>query len=474
MFLPTPGGPRSAALPRFLACLALTAATVFPARAATEAAEVSGANLFRNPNFTTGSQGWQLEVTKPAAATLEVLGHSMAPQSVEGSAVRIHVSALGSERWHVQFYQAGLDLLEGEPYTLAFWARAEQPRPLSLNANVNVGDGHGIGLTVDGVSLTQGWRKYAFTFTPNRVEKNHCRVTLLLGEARGAVMLAGMVLRHGKATAPTGPNLLMNGSFSAGAGSWQLDKKAPADGTLEIQPSSVAPPGVSSRVAHVDVKNTGQETWHIELGQNGLDLEQGETYTLSFWARADKTRPLTIVSSIDMPDWHRIAPDSQLTLSPDWKRLSVSFTAAHTAKGHNRVVFLLGDTTGTIDLADVSLQREALLDSLTGAPGATDPGRRHALVGSWISAGVGAAQRVLFTFNGDGTGSVRSGASAVSTGAPKAPVTSAFRWYVKPSDAKQVVIGDQIYRWAVTTTGDGERLVLTDAAGKGHTLVRTP
>lgn len=472
MFLPSPGGPRSAALPRGLAPLVLTAAAAFALCGGAWAEEATGANLFRNPNFTSGSQGWQLEVTKPAAATLEVLGHSQAPPNVDGNAVRLHVSALGTERWHAQFYQAGLDLLEGEPYTLAFWARAEQPRPLSINANVNVGDGHGIGLTVDGVSLTPAWRKYAYTFTPNRVEKNHCRVTLLLGEARGSVSLAGMALRRGKATVPTGPNLLLNGAFFGGAASWQLDKKPPADGTLEIQPASAAPPGVSSRVAHVDVKSTGQENWHIELAQNGLDLEQGETYTLSFWARADQKRPLTIVSSIDMPDWHRIAPDSQLTLTPDWKRLSVSFTAAHTAKAHNRIVFLLGDATGTIDLADVSLQREALLDSAAGAASTAESGKRHALVGSWISAGGAAAQRVVFTFNADGTGSVRSGESASTVGAPRSPVASAFRWYVKPTSSKQVVIGDQVYRWAVSTAGDAERLVLTDAAGKPHTLVR--
>ena len=142
-----------------------------------------------------------------------------------------------------------------------------------------------------------------------------------------------------------------------------------------------------------------------------------------------------------MPDWHRIAPDSQLMISPDWKRLTVSFTAAHTAKGHNRVVFLLGDATGTVDLADVSLQREVMVDLPGGATASIEPGRRHVLVGSWISTGVAAAQRAVFTFNADGTGSVRSGAAAVTNGVPKAPVGSAFRWYVKPSDTKQVVMG---------------------------------
>ena len=194
-------------------------------------------------------------------------------------------SALGSERWHVQFYQAGLDLLEGEPYTLAFWARAEQPRPLSINANVNVGDGHGIGLTVDGVSLTPTWRKYAYTFTPNRVEKNHCRVTLLLGEARGAVTLAGMVLRQGKATAPAGTRPILNGGFFGGQGSWQFDKKEPADGTLEIQPASAAPPGVNSRVAHLDVKNTGRRTGTSSWRRTGSTWSRGRL-TRSRFGRA--------------------------------------------------------------------------------------------------------------------------------------------------------------------------------------------
>jgi hypothetical protein len=474
MPVPSPCGPRSTALPRILALLLLAFATAMSTCAVAAAEEVSATNLLRNPNFTSGSQSWQLEVTKSAAATLEVLGHSMAPPNVDGNAVRVHVSALGSEHWHVQFFQAGLDLLEGEPYTLAFWARAEQPRPVSINANVTVGDGHGIGLAVSSVSLTPTWRKYAYTFTPYHVQKDHCRITILLGEARGGVTLAGMALRRGKATAPTGPNLILNGGFFSGEGSWYFDKRPPADGDLEVQPTSAAPPGVNSRVAHIVVKNKGQEIWHLAIAQSGLDMEQGDTYTLAFWARADKTRPLTIVSSIDMADWHRVGPDSQLVVTPDWKRLSVSFTVAHTVKGHNRVVFILGEATGTVDLADVSLRREAMLDSATGTAAISEPGRKHVLVGSWISAGVAAAQRVVFTFNADGTGSVRSATSPIAAGAPKEPVASAFRWYVKPSDTKQVVIGDQVYRWAVSTAADGERLVLTDAAGKPHTLVRRP
>src|SRR2546423_2899272 len=92
-------------------------------------------NLFLNPDFSHGTSSWRLERIPPAAATLDVLAEK--PQvAARGSAVRINVSALGAEKWHAQFFQTGLGLLDGEPYTLAFWAKSDRPRKISIKANI--------------------------------------------------------------------------------------------------------------------------------------------------------------------------------------------------------------------------------------------------------------------------------------------------------------------------------------------------
>src|SRR5690242_10231317 len=90
------------------------------------AQEVPGPNLFDNPNFAHGLQSWKLEIVAPAAAVIDGLPETAAPPRAASRVARINVSATSSEKWHAQFYQTGLDLMEGEPYTLAFWARAER------------------------------------------------------------------------------------------------------------------------------------------------------------------------------------------------------------------------------------------------------------------------------------------------------------------------------------------------------------
>ncbi len=431
----------------------------------------SSPNLFTNPGFNRGIQSWRLEQIAPAAATLEVLSPNASPPKLDGRAVRINVTELGAENWHAQFFQTGLDLFEAEPYTLAFWARADRPRQISLNANVDVGDGHGIGLTIDGISITSGWRKYAYGFSATRVVKDHCRITFILGNQKGPVSLAGMTLRHGKTTVPVGPNLIRDGRFETPGPNWSFERKPPADGTFETQSRSFAPPGVASMVAHFQINDPGQENWHVQVLQSAVDLAQGETYSLTFWGKADRSRSLTVVASYDALDWHRIAPDSKLNLTPEWKKHSLLFTAAHTVAKHSRIVFLLGDNTGMVDLADVVLRHEVLRE-LAGSLSTRVLTERdqHPLVGTWESLSGGASGKLTFTFNADGTGSIRNESDSGVIGFPRSRVASAFRWFVKSQESRQVTIGNATYKWSLSESAD--RLTLLDSAGKTHTLFR--
>jgi hypothetical protein len=445
----------------------LLVATLLPCAAQ----DSTSPNLFTNADFSRGSQGWRLELVKPASATLDLLDVHAAPPEVAGRVASVNVTELGKERWHVQFYQTGLDLVEGEPYTLVFWARADRPRPISLNANVDVDDGHGIGLSLDNISITQRWRKYTYAFTPTSVVKGRCRITFLLGEARGAVSLAGLMLRRGKTTQEVGPNLLADGRFAEGTGAWRLENQAPADGTTIFVGGAAAPPGIASRVAHIDVKKVTDVNWHVQLLQDGLDLQQAETYTLSFWGRSDRVRPLTVTTTLDRPDWHWVGPAHKFTLGPDWRKLTATFTVAHTVKNHSRVSFQVGDQTGVVELADVTLRKEGARTAV--GEGADSAPKQHPLIGTWESVGATPATKLVFTFNADGTGSIRNGAEVASIqGTPRTRVTNAFRWYIKTPDERAVMIGNEQYRWMVAGAGATQRLTLIDSKTKSHTLVK--
>jgi hypothetical protein len=335
-----------------------------------------------------------------------------------------------------------------------------------VSTNVDVEDGHGIGLTAVGLPLSPEWRKYALVFTANRVVPGHGRLTFILGDAVGTVDLAGTALQAGKPGSPAGPNLLPNGDFSHDSDGWTTQSSpAPASATFSwVAPKSM-PAGLPGKIAHVEVTQPGSANWHVQLYRTGIDLREAEPYTLTFWARADADRPIGVAGALDVPDWHGLGMDYRLPLTPEWRKYSLSFTPTQTVKGHTRMAFVLGDTTGAVELAGVSLRHEPI-------PSPAPARAAHPLIGAWESHSADAAKIYRFVFNADGTGSLQLGAPMTPPGsAPRAPVAHAFRWYVA-KQADQVVLAGRPYRWTVSSAGGSEQLVLKSSAGKTYILRR--
>lgn len=167
----------------------------------------------------------------------------------------------------------------------------------------------------------------------------------------------GLKRAWASADKPLGPNLLTNEDFTRGAERWTLElNTAPATAKMEI-PADVAPPeGVGGKVLRVHVTTLGAQNWHIQLHQTGLDLTNGEPYTVSFFARADKERPITVYTGVDQADWHNIGLNERLQLTPEWQKFTLAFTATRAVEDHSRLSFTLGDALGTVDLAEVTLQ----------------------------------------------------------------------------------------------------------------------
>ncbi|HZO87503.1 MAG TPA: carbohydrate binding domain-containing protein [Chthonomonadaceae bacterium] len=331
-----------------------------------------GPNLLQNADFARQEQNWMLERSvAPESASLQWLGADAVPPGVGGRVARITVNTPDKENWHVQFYQKGLDLAKGEPYTLTFWARADRVRPLAVHANVAAEDGHGIGLAADQIVLTPEWRKLTFVFTPTRTLPGHNRLTFLLGDAVGAVDLAGLALQHGRAGRPSGLNLLRNALFAENLENWVAQSAPPpASATMSARTPQPAPPGVPSKAVHIAVAALGKENWHIQLYQAGLNLAEDAPYTLTFWARADRPRPLSVQAALDRQDWHNVGLNAErIPLTTAWQKFTLSFTAHRTLPDHNRLIFILGDALGAVDLAGLALQRDQDPDALRDAGG---------------------------------------------------------------------------------------------------------
>jgi hypothetical protein len=158
-----------------------------------------GAELLANADLAAETGSWSLERHGGAEAT--AAAGQEPPAGLRESrpaarAVRLDVSRPGGADWHVQFNQGGLKVRADEPYTLAFWAKADAPCDLG----VNIGQAHEpwgmLGFSIS-VKVGTGWTPFRFTCQLSRADGN-ARVNFTgLGRRRGSVWLAGLSFKPG-------------------------------------------------------------------------------------------------------------------------------------------------------------------------------------------------------------------------------------------------------------------------------------
>ena len=130
---------------------------------------------------------------------------------------------------------------------------------------------------------------------------------------------------------PTGPGLLSDAS------AWSIEHQ----GTSEAAIADAVP----LRVSITKIDGTG---WHVQVHQTGLDLTSGDTYTVSFRAKADAPRLLPVNAGLDQADWHNVGLDATAALTTKWQTFRYTFTAHDAVPQHSRLAFVLGGQTGTV------------------------------------------------------------------------------------------------------------------------------
>jgi hypothetical protein len=109
--------------------------------------------------------------------------------------------------------------------------------------------------------------------------------------------------------------------------------------------------GNALRVEVTEVDATDVPTMFMQV----QPLQEGATYTLRFRARADRPRRMKLTGQIAQPDFHIIGLAEKVPLTQEWRTYRYVFTAKNVAPQNGVPNFLLGQETGTVWLADVSL-----------------------------------------------------------------------------------------------------------------------
>lgn len=152
---------------------------------------------------------------------------------------------------------------------------------------------------------------------------------------------------------PIGAEMLANGDFTPRAGTkgWTLEQHAGAAAT-----ATVANDGPQGRpAATVRVSDRGRESWHVQFGCGNLSVRKDQSYTLSFWARADKPRRLRIYVGQAHPPWDAMW-SAPLPLTERWQPFTMVLAIGQDEPNARLVLGEMGGEIGSASIASVSLR----------------------------------------------------------------------------------------------------------------------
>ena len=179
-------------------------------------------------------------------------------------------------------------------------------------------------------------------------------------------------------------NMLQNGSFdSSRISPWQVVLHTGGEGFASVD-STTSADGPDS--ANVAVTQANQIPWYVQFSQGDIPLSASQKYTVSFWAKASKNRPINVVMRQGESPFTEYT-NHTLELTQDWLPYSFTVTPGVT-DGGSALQFNVAQATGHVWLDNVSVQPDVI--PTVNAPAMTwvkIPGYRSAVVGSGWSPG---------------------------------------------------------------------------------------
>ena len=155
---------------------------------------------------------------------------------------------------------------------------------------------------------------------------------------------------------PLGANLIANGRFENGTSGWTQEQQAAARYTMSVEGVAGATNAPEGRALHLSNLQVSGTDWHLQTHYTGLDLKDGETYTVSFAARAGAPRGIGVQARYDRDPWNFVGLDQGVALTTDWKRFTLTFVADKPDPNHSRLSFVIGGSAADVYLANVSIR----------------------------------------------------------------------------------------------------------------------
>lgn len=108
----------------------------------------------------------------------------------------------------------------------------------------------------------------------------------------------------------------------------------------------------------LDITALDQKIWSLQFKQNDIYLKKDTVYTVTFKAKADKNRPLTIAVMQDKKPWANLGLNQTIQIDKTLAPYKLCFSS-NEEYPNARLAFQVAQDIGTITLEDVSLKETA-------------------------------------------------------------------------------------------------------------------
>ncbi|HVF10386.1 MAG TPA: hypothetical protein VNA16_06270, partial [Abditibacteriaceae bacterium] len=105
-----------------------------------------------------------------------------------------------------------------------------------------------------------------------------------------------------------------------------------------------------------NLQTAGNLPWAFQLNRDGLDLKEAQPYTLTFWARTDTPRRISVNLWQDRPPRRFLGFTGYADLTADWRQYSFVFRPVNADPQHSRLSWNLVNQTGIVQLSKIELR----------------------------------------------------------------------------------------------------------------------
>lgn len=196
--------------------------------------------------------------------------------------------------------------------------------------------------------LTSERQSFKYTFTTGSDIKGSI-LQFLLGQP-GTVYLDNVRIQE--------DSLLLNGDFSNGMTGFELYAYNSKDVSYVIDELN------EDKAACIDIQNTGEQDWYIQLKQNNIKLEKGKWYRISMDVKSTMERKIMYTLQRDGTvddNWTPYSGNQLIDLTKEYQTFSHEFEM----KGETDPNTILSITMGAVDGIQISQKHTVIIDNIS-------------------------------------------------------------------------------------------------------------